>query len=200
MFDGEYRCRAGADGVPAFVEASAPTDDELRALLQTFISRLMKVLTRRGVLVEDMGETFLAEPDVDGEQARALRLRPLQAAAVAYRIALGLRAGRKLLTLMSAVPREIAPRQPPCSDIDGFSLHSAVLLGAHDRKRPEQLCCYITRPALSDKRVQLNAAAQVELRHKTPWRDGTPHLVMSPMEFVQRLAVLEPRPRLHLIG
>ncbi|MFN5164124.1 MAG: transposase, partial [Pseudomonadota bacterium] len=44
---------------------------------------------------------------------------------------------------------------------------------AHDRKRLEQLCRYITRPALSDERVQLNAAGQVELKLKTPWRDGT---------------------------
>ena len=62
-----------------------------------------------------------------------------------------------------------------------------------------QLCRYITRPALSDERVQLNAAGQVELKLKTPWRDGTTHLVMSPMEFMQRLAALVPRPRLHRI-
>jgi Putative transposase len=35
--------------------------------------------------------------------------------------------------------------------------------------------------------------------YKTPWRDGTMHLVMSPLEFMQRLAALVPRPRLHLI-
>jgi Putative transposase len=34
---------------------------------------------------------------------------------------------------------------------------------------------------------------------KTPWRGGTTHLVMSPMEFVQRLAALVPQPKLHLI-
>ncbi len=61
------------------------------------------------------------------------------------------------------------------------------------------MCRYITRPALSDERVQLNAAGQVELKLKTPWRDGTTHLVMSPLEFMQRLAALVPRPRLHLI-
>jgi hypothetical protein len=32
-----------------------------------------------------------------------------------------------------------------------------------------------------------------------PWRDGTTHLVMSPLEFMQRLAALVPRSRLHLI-
>lgn len=66
-------------------------------------------------------------------------------------------------------------------------------------KRLEQLCRYITRPALSDERVQLNTVGQVELKLKTPWRDGTTHLVMSPLEFMQRLAALVPRPRLHLI-
>ncbi|MBA2592516.1 MAG: transposase [Gammaproteobacteria bacterium] len=34
---------------------------------------------------------------------------------------------------------------------------------------------------------------------KAPSRDGTTHLVMSPLGFMQRLAVLVPRPRLHLI-
>jgi hypothetical protein len=53
VLDGVYRC--DADGVPAYVESQAPTDDELHALLHTFITRLMKMLTRRGVLVEDMG-------------------------------------------------------------------------------------------------------------------------------------------------
>jgi hypothetical protein len=48
----------------------------------------------------------------------------------------------------------------------------AVRVEANDRKWLEQLCRYITRPALSDERVQLNAAGQVELELKTPWRDG----------------------------
>ena len=77
-------------------------------------------------------------------------------------------------------------------------LHAAVRVEAHDRKRLEHLCRYITRPALSDERVQRNAAGQAELKLKTPWRDGTTHLVMSPLEFLQRLAALVPRPRLHL--
>ena len=47
--------------------------------------------------------------------------------------------------------------------------------------------------------MQTNAAGQVVLKLKTPWRDGTTHLMMSPLEFMQRLAALVPRPRLHLI-
>ena len=82
---------------------------------------------------------------------------------------------------------------------DGFSLHVAVRCGADDRQALEQLCRYITHPALANERVQTNAAGQVVLKLKTPWRDGTTHIVMSPLEFMQRLAALVPRPRLHLI-
>ena len=52
---------------------------------------------------------------------------------------------------------------------------------------------------IANDRVQVNAAGQVELKLKTLWRDGTTHQVMSPLEFMQRLAALVPRPRLHLI-
>jgi Putative transposase len=42
-------------------------------------------------------------------------------------------------------------------------------------------------------------AGQVVLQLKSAYRDGTTHIVMSPLEFMQRLAALVPRPRLHLI-
>jgi hypothetical protein len=37
------------------------------------------------------------------------------------------------------------------------------------------------------------------LQLKSPWRDGTTHIRMSALKFLQRLAALVPRPRLHLI-
>ena len=126
-------------------------------------------------------------------------LRPLQAAACTYRIAFGPRAGLKVLTLQCAMPRDAVFKQTLCADNNGFSLHAAVRCAADDRQALEQLCRYITRPALANERVQTNAAGQVVLKLKTPWRDGTTHLVMSPLEFMQRLAALVPRPRLHLI-
>ena len=97
------------------------------------------------------------------------------------------------------MPRDGDFKQPLCADIDGFSLHAAMRCGADDRQALEQLRRYIPRPALTNERVQTNAAGQVVLKLKTPWRDGTTHLVMSPLEFMQRLAALVPRPRLHLI-
>jgi hypothetical protein len=37
------------------------------------------------------------------------------------------------------------------------------------------------------------------LQLKSAFKDGTTHIVMAPLEFMQRLAALVPRPRLHLI-
>ena len=102
----------------------------------------------------------------------------------------------------------------------------AVRCGADDRQGLEQLCRYITRPDLANERVQTNATGQVVLKLMTPSRNGTTHLVLrrnttdspvdclcqpkgpssararpaslSPLAFMQRLAALVPRPKLHL--
>ena len=67
------------------------------------------------------------------------------------------------------------------------SLRAAVRYSADERRSLKQLCRYITRPARANERVQCNAAGQIALRLKTHWRDGTTHLVMSPLEFMQQL-------------
>ena len=55
----------------------------------------MRLLTRLGALIEEPERTYLAETDTDGA------LRSLQAASCTYRIALGPRAGQKVLSLQS---------------------------------------------------------------------------------------------------
>jgi hypothetical protein len=39
----------------------------------------------------------------------------------------------------------------------------------------------------------------VRLALRQPWADGTTHVVFDPVEFLGRLAVLVPRPRVNLI-
>jgi hypothetical protein len=38
------------------------------------------------------------------------------------------------------------------------------------------------------------------LQLKSPYKDGTTHIVMEPLEFMERLTALVPRPRLHLMA
>jgi len=190
VLDGVYR---RTDGEPAFVQADSPADEELQALLQRIITRLMKLLTRRGVLVEEEeegGSSYLADAEADANSDEARALRPLQAAACTYRIAFGPRAGQKVFTVQGVMPRDAVRDQELCADHQGFSLHAAVRCDADQRQRLEQLCRYITRPALANERVQINSAGMVVLKLKTAWRDGTTHIVMSPLHFLQRLAAL----------
>jgi hypothetical protein len=89
------------------------------------------------------------------------------AAASTYRIGFGARAGHKVLTVQNATPRDADIVQSLCAETNGFSLHAAVRCEAGNRQGLEQLCRYITRPALANERVQCKAAAN-DRSH--PWR------------------------------
>ena len=137
--------------------------------------------------------TYLADIALDNPPAW------FQAASCTYRIAFGPRAGQKVLSLRTVAGRDEKPTKLLCAQAHGFSLHAGVRTAAHQRKELERLCRYITRPAIANERLSRNAKGQVVLRLKSPYRDGTTHIVMSAQEFMQRLAALVPRPRLHLI-
>jgi hypothetical protein len=74
-----------------------------------------------------------------------------------------------------------------------------VRWGTDQRQQLEHLCRYIPRPAIANERLKRNRAGDVVLQLKSAFKDGTTHIVISPLEFMQRLAALVPRPRLHLI-
>jgi hypothetical protein len=73
----------------------------------------------------------------------------------------------------------------------GFSLLAAVRWRAEQRAKLERLCRYITRPSIANERLKRNRAGQVVLQLKSPYKDGTTHIV-EPLEFMERLAALAP--------
>jgi hypothetical protein len=193
MLAGVYRL---TDGGPVFQAVPAPSAEQLQSLLSRIVQRVMKSLTRKGALIEEQGLPYLADPDADPA------LAPLHTAACTYRIALGPRAGQKVLTWKDPSLRSASPEVPHsqgCVSAQGFSLHADTWCGPQQRQKLERLCRSITRPALGHKRLSRTRAGEVVLQLKTPYRDGTTHLVMTPLEFLQRVAPLVPRPRLHLI-
>ena len=149
-------------------------------------------MTRQGYLVEEQGMTYLADID-PGDP-----LTPLQATSCTVRIALGPCAGQKVLSLRTVPGRDEKATAGLCADAHSLSLHAGVRCGEHQRKELERLCRTITRPAIAFERLKCDGAGKVVLQLKSPWRDATTHIRMSPLEFMQRLAALVPRPRLHL--
>ena len=60
--DGVYR---NSEGVPRFQEAREPTVDEMQDLLAKIITRILRMLTRQGHLIEESGMTSLAHTEGD---------------------------------------------------------------------------------------------------------------------------------------
>jgi len=144
----------------------------------------MNLLTRRGYLIAEQDMLYLAETDTHTAMA------PLQSAACTYRIAFGPRAGQKVLSLQSVPSFDVQHTQKPCVSEQGFSLHAEVRCAMNQRNKLEQLCRYITRPAIANERLKLNSAGDVVLRLKIPYQDGTTYIVMWPLKFTQRLVHL----------
>jgi len=69
---------------------------------------------------------------------------------------------------------------------------------ADERRKLERLCRHIARPAVSEQRLSLTAQGKVRYQLKTPYRDGTTHVIFEPLDFISRLAALVPKPRVNL--
>ncbi|WP_437776236.1 transposase [Sorangium sp. So ce1097] len=84
---------------------------------------------------------------------------------------------------------------------DGFDVHCAVRIAADDggrRSARERLVRYCSRPTFALDRIELLPDGRIAYLLKTP-RRGRTHRVMSPMEFMARLAALIPPPKIPLV-
>ncbi|QDV05857.1 Putative transposase [Planctomycetes bacterium Poly30] len=86
---------------------------------------------------------------------------------------------------------------PLVMNADGFSLHAATLIRKGQRAQLEKLCRYVTRPAISLERFEVRPDGMVSWLLRKPWRDGTKGFVMTPYQFLARLAAIVPHPREH---
>src|SRR5207302_4470350 len=76
---------------------------------------------------------------------------------------------------------------------------AAVAVVAGDRERLERLCQYLCRPPLGQGRLHRLNDGRVAVALQRPWADGTTHLVFTPLELLERLVPLVPRPRINLV-
>lgn len=188
FLDGAYRFGSRK---ARFHRARRATNDDLARLLDALARRIARLLERRGLLIADSVDPYL-EFEVGSS------LNQFQAASINYRIAIGPHAGRKALTVYSVPPLEEEPGIPPLARLYGFSLHAGTVCEAHQRSKLERLCRYITRPPIATKRLSIDDRGRVVYRYKRPFRDGSTHVVLEPLDFIARLAALVPRPRLNL--
>jgi hypothetical protein len=76
---------------------------------------------------------------------------------------------------------------------EGFDVHCAVRIAKDDDEGRERLVRYCARPPFALERIERVLDGRIAYRMKTP-RRGSTHRVMTPVEFMARLAILVPPP------
>jgi hypothetical protein len=96
----------------------------------------------------------------------------------------------------------LPPAPPPKTAavvFERFNLHASVSLAADDDLGREPLCRYLTRPAFALGRIRLLCDGNLAYRVKKVSRHRTTERVMSPVEFLARLASIVAPPRYPLL-
>ncbi len=195
VLDGVYEGGAGSPG--RFHPLDPPETDDVARVLAGTARRIRRRLEILGI---EEGEDRLAADEP--------LLAMLTAASIRSRIATGPEAGAPWRRLGDRVDTdadeedgvEPGARIPPrCVRHGGMSLHADVAVPAWDRRRLERLCRYVARPPLALERLEELSDGRLAYRLKTPWRDGTTHVVMERTELLERLAPLVPPPRAHQV-
>ena len=162
-------------------------------VLATIVPGVRRLLSRRGRGAE-------ADDSLDQWADTEPVLAGVAAASVQGRVALGPRTGQTLR-------RRGGPSEEPAdwalgachARQDGFDLHAGVRIPAGHRDTLERICKYALRPPVAADRLRLTTDGQVLLELKRRWSDGTTHLVFDPLELLERLAAIIPRPRINLV-
>jgi hypothetical protein len=187
VLDGVYR-REG-EGRLRFVPVRAPSSAELQELVQRIAEQIGRSLERSGLITRDIENAYLTF-DPAGEAP----INSLLGASITYRIATGPRESQKVFTL----PAEPEGQRREVAESSGFSLHAGIAAKASQRDKLEHLACYVARPPVATERLSLTEGGLVRLALKTPYRDGTTHVIFEPEDFMARLVALVPKPRAHL--
>ena len=191
FLDGVYA--EDAYGKMRFHRVSAPTIGELSSLAHTLSQRIARFLERKGLLERDAENSYLLLEQSDEDV-----MAPLHGHSITYRVAIGSQLGRKVMTLQTQPSKSQNSGLERVAKEAGFSLHAGVSAEAHQRDKLEKLCRYISRPAVSEKRLALTTNGKIRYQLKTAYRDGTTHVIFEPLDFIAKLAALVPKPRANL--
>ena len=152
----------------------------------------MRYLKRKGFL----GEEHIGLEDSE----EPTPLSSIQAASIKSLIALGERMGLMVRKLGTVPNLDFAMelKGPRCASLHGFSLHANTFCQAIERHKLRKLISYVSRPPLAHARIKQRDNGDIVYKLKNPFHDGTTHVIFTPMEFVEKLAALIPKPKAHL--
>jgi len=178
------------DGTAPFLEAAAPTREEVDVLTRTVASRVAAILQSRGLDLPHPPSFLEDEPELGA---------CLRASASQTQL-LGSNPGAPTQRDRNPYHTPAEPRRRPLvAKVAGFTLHADVAIRAGDHDGLERLAKYIARPAIPTRRLHLLPGDRVAIDLRHPWRDGTARIILDPLDFIARLAALVPPPRTNLV-
>jgi len=180
---------------PTFHTLDPPSDEEIRELVSVLAERITRHLKRKGYLNE---RNAMSGEGPDPLAKQSPLLAACVAASVQNKTAFGDRAGQYVRKL-GVHPFDAKVTGRKSASVNGFSLHGGVSIAARDRSQLERLIRYVARPSIALERLNWTPDGNVIYRLKKSYTDGTTHVLFSPMELVEKLVALVPRPNVHLV-
>ncbi len=179
---------------PVFRALPAPGKSDILCLAWDVCKQTMQLLQK-------LGRSFDVDP-ADGD--RLAQESPLLAACYAAslqgNVALGVRAGQRVLRLGDHVERtDHCSIEKQQTLGHGFNLHAGYRASAKDRKGRERILHYILRPPIATQRLSRGPDGRVIYGLRKPWADGTRSFVFEPLDFLAKLLPMVPPPRVNQI-
>ena len=183
---------AGSDGQPVFRALGRLKTDEVADVVQITKARVLKALSRRGVVRVSLDVLEVDDALADRDPV----LAQLATAAVAGLPPAGPAERRREPVVLAARGGPEIVGDLVVQDC-GFNLHAKTHAGAVDAEGRARLLRYVLRPPLAQDRLAVLPDHRVRLTLKRPWSDGTYALEMDALALLARLASAVPPPKQH---
>lgn len=194
FLDGVFINAKGESAAQRFIPVFNHRSGDMVKLTHKVSSRIARYLERTGLIESDAENSYLAEGVLTSNE-----MNEHQGFSVNYRIAVGSQKGKKVFALQTLPPGfEDGEGKELLGKMAGFSLHAGVAAYAGDRDKLERLCRYVARPSVSVHRLSLTSEGHIRYELKTPYHNGTTHMIFDPLDFISKLASLIPAPRVNL--
>ncbi len=189
------------DAKTKLLELDQPTNDDIDKLTHSIKDHIARLLIKKGYRKPESDNNEFVGSEQEGFFTDGAVIDELQAASIQSRLATGPSRGQRVRKLGQQIhlPFTGQLKGPRCFAVEGFSLHANTFCQSVESHKLKRLIEYVARPPFANERITLAPSGDVLLKLKKQFTDGTTHIVFSPLELIEKLAALVPKPRVHLI-